>query len=136
MLEWQGDSGSEHQVEELQEKIGRMLASASPALVTRVQRIGVAALQIFLSINWLGDQLEVELAKLLPFISSIEISSFIEDLLAGDGEGIVSNVRFPILLVFAKTILVRQRSHFSHMADGKSSGASSTSSCESQSWFS
>ena len=117
MLEWQGDSGSEHQVEELQEKIGRMLASASPALVTRVQRIGVAALQIFLSINWLGDQLEVELAKLLPFISSIEISSFVEHLLVGDGEGVVSNVRFPILLVFAKTILVCQRSHFSHMAN-------------------
>merc|ERR1719193_1399358 len=37
MLEWQGDSGSEHQAEELQEKIGRMLASASPALVTMLE---------------------------------------------------------------------------------------------------
>ena len=117
MFEWQGNNGSEHQAEELQEKIGRMLASASPALVTRVQRIGVAALQIFISINWLGEQLEVELAKLLPFITSIEIGSFVDQLLVGDGEGLVSNVRSPSLLVFAKTILVRQRSHFSHMAN-------------------
>ena len=117
MLEWQGNIGSEHQAEELQEKIGRLLATASPALVTRVQRIGVAALQIFLSINWLGDQLEVELEKLLPFISSIETSSFVDHLLVGDGEGVVSNVRLPVLLLFAKIILVRQRSHFGHMAN-------------------
>ena len=112
LLEWQGNQGAE----ELEEKIGKFLVSASPALVTRVQRIGVSALQIFLSINWLGDQLEVEVEKLLPIISIGE-SSYVDQFLVADGEGVVSNVRHPILLILAKIILVRLCSHFSHMAN-------------------
>ena len=116
MLEWQVTKG-EQQAKELQDNIGSVLASASPALVTRVQRIGVAALQIFLSINWLGDELDVELTKLLPPSSSIDIQSFVDEVLVGDGEGLVSNVRCPFLLVFAKIILAHHRSHFSHMTN-------------------
>merc|ERR1711936_87271 len=114
MLEWQVTKG-EQQAKDLENIIGKLLVSASPAVVTRVQRIGVAALQTFLSINWLGDKLGVELAQLLPFTSSLNIPLFVDHVLVEDGEGHVPNVSLPILLVCAKIILVRLRSHFSHL---------------------
>ena len=115
MSEWQVDENSENQAKELENIIGKLLVSASPALVTRVQRIGVAALQTFLSVNWLGDKLGVDLAQLLPFTSSLNIPLFVDQVLVEDGEGHVPNVSLPILLVCAKIILVRLRSHFSHL---------------------
>ena len=66
MSEWHVDENSENQAKDLENIIGKLLVSASPAVVTRVQRIGVAALQTFLSVNWLGDKLGVDLAHLLP----------------------------------------------------------------------
>merc|ERR1719228_1758943 len=98
----------------LEANIKETLASADSKTVSLIHRVGVASLQLFVSVNWLGRNLVQSCNDLLPFLSSCpDLIQLEERVLVDDSDGLVSNVQHPECLIVAKMILVNCRSYFS-----------------------
>ena len=121
LTEWRQTLGlSSSWSEDLEPILATSLASASPATLTLAHRLGVASLQLFLAVNWLGLKLSTGSGKLLaPLLASCpDLDLLQEKVLVGDGESLVPAVREPLLLLLAKLLLLHCRAAFPHMWTG------------------
>ena len=84
------------------------LATANEEEVARVHRVGVAALQLFVAVNWLGEKVEGEVGEVLGLPMSREQAEEV----VGEGEGLVTTVQHPLLLALARAVLVDCRTSF------------------------
>ena len=74
-----------------------------------LQCVGISCLQLFVSTNWLGHQLDKPMVEVLPFLASLtveKVTQMLDTVLVRDGDSITSPARNPELLLVAKMILV------------------------------
>ena len=100
----------------LHRRLEEHLAGAEPSLVSLVQRVGVAALQLFVAANWLGGQVAASPHHLLPFLTSCpDTAALLEEVLVEDSEALAATLQLPLLLAAARIILVQSGGAFSHL---------------------
>jgi len=91
------------------ESLGSFLSSTPKESLHNLQCVGISSLQLFVSANWLGYQMDKPVCELLPFITPLTVDAvtqMIETVLVRDGDSITAPAKYPELLLLARMILV------------------------------
>jgi len=91
------------------EHILALVSSTPSTSLPLMYSAGIACLQLFVSVNWLGHKMDNSVSELFPFLSSLtedDICQLVEAVLVRDGDSINTSTRHTELLVLAKIILV------------------------------